>query len=273
MTDYPMLPLNDDRRMPQLGFGTWQIDNDRAAEAVKTAIETGYRLIDTAWIYRNEQGVGTGLGGADRGDVWLTTKVWNDYQGHTSALQAIDKSLALLGRDSVDLVLIHWPCPDRKLAVDTWKALIEARDAGKTGSIGVSNFREEDLNEIVQATGVVPVVNQIELHPAFQQRRLRSVHDEMGIVTQSWSPLGQGGSMENSVIAEISEEVGQPAAAVILRWHIQHGLSPIPKATGRAHIEENFAALGFALDDDQMARIDALDRADGRIGPDPAEFS
>lgn len=273
MTDYPMLTLNDDRRMPQLGFGTWQIENDRAADAVSTAIETGYRLIDTAWIYRNEQGVGTGLKRSSRSDIWLTTKVWNDDQGHESALAALDKSLALLGRDKVDLVLIHWPCPDRKLAVETWQALIDARDAGKTGSIGVSNFREEDLHEIIQATGVVPVVNQIELHPAFQQRRLRAVHEELGIVTQSWSPLGQGGSMENSVIAEIAQEAGQPAAAVILRWHIQHGLSPIPKATGQAHIEENFAALSFELDEDQMARIDSLDRSDGRIGPDPAEFS
>ena len=157
--------------------------------------------------------------------------------------------------------------------MDTWKALIELRDQGKAKSIGVSNFRAEDLHRIVDETGVVPALNQIELHPSFQQREMRAVHQDMGIVTQSWSPLGQGGGMDADAITQIAGETGQPPSAVVLRWHIQHGLVPIPKSTSRDHIEQNFAALSFELSDEQMARIDALDDADGRMGPDPAEFN
>ncbi len=270
MTDQPTLTLNDGRTMPQLGFGTWQIDDDMAAEAVKTALDVGYRLVDTAAIYRNEEGVGAGLKGADA--VFLTTKIWNDDQGFESAKQAAQRSLDKLGRDHVDLLLIHWPCPKKDSYLETWRAMIELREAGLTRSIGVSNFRAEDLRRLKDETGVVPVLNQIELHPSFQQRELRKVHEELGIATQSWSPLGQGGGMDNPAVRAIADESGQPASAVILRWHLQHGFAAIPKASSRAHMEANFAALGFALDESQMARIDALDTPEGRMGPDPARF-
>jgi 2,5-diketo-D-gluconate reductase A len=270
MTDQPTLALNDSRTLPQLGFGTWQIDDDKAAAAVGTAIDVGYRLVDTAAIYRNEAGVGAGMRGADH--VFLQTKIWNESQGYDRTLKAADKCLERLGRDQVDMLLIHWPAPERGLFVDTWKALIALRDAGKARSIGVSNFRSEDLDRIIDATGVAPALNQIELHPAFQQRALRERHAALGIVTQSWSPLGQGGGLDDGAIRAIAGETGQAASAVVLRWHIQHGLCAIPKASSRDHIEANFAALSFELTDDQMARIDALDRADGRLGPNPANL-
>ncbi len=271
MSKTPTIRLNDGRAIPQLGFGTWQIPDENAADAVRTAVDVGYELVDTAAIYQNERGVGEGLSG--NGDVWLTTKIWNESQGYDRTLRAMDKCLERLGRDSVDLVLIHWPCPAKGLAVETWKALVAIREAGKAQSIGVSNFREQDLMAVIDATGVAPALNQVELHPTFQQRALRQVHDELGIVTQSWSPLGQGGAMDTPAIVEIADAIGQPASAVILRWHLQSGLCTIPKASSRAHIEANFKALDFELSDEQMATIDALDDVGGRIGPDPGELN
>jgi len=270
MTDTPTLTLNDGRAIPQLGFGTWQIPNETVAGAVRIALDVGYPLVDTAAIYRNEEGVGEALTG--REDVWLTTKIWNESQGYVRAQRAMDKSLARLGRESVDLVLIHWPAPQKGLATETWKALVAIRDAGKAKSIGVSNFRAEDLKAAADATGVVPVLNQIELHPAFQQRELRRVHEEMGVVTQSWSPLGQGGGMDRHEIRAIADATGQNAAAVILRWHLQHGFATIPKASTHEHAAANFTALDFELSDEQMALIDSLDDPGGRIGPDPANL-
>lgn len=271
MTNYPTLKLNDGRQIPQLGFGTYQIEDDNAAETVQTAIDIGYWLIDTAAVYQNENGVGKGV--SDWSDIFLTTKIWNDSQGYDRTLRAADKCLERLGREHVDLLLVHWPCPDKGLFVGTWRALIALRDDGKAKSIGVSNFREEDLKHIVDETGVVPVLNQIELHPSFQQRALRAVHDEMGVVTQSWSPLGRGDGMSNDTIRAVAEETGRPASAVILRWHLQHGLAPIPKASSRDHIAANFEALEFELSSDQMDRIDALDNPDGRMGPKPADVN
>lgn len=269
--NYPTLTLNDERQIPQLGFGTFKIAEEDAAKAVSTALDVGYWLVDTAAIYKNEKGVGEGIG--DWSDIFLQTKIWNESQGYDRTLKAADKCLERLGRDHVDMLLIHWPCPEKDLFVDTWKALIELRDSGKAKSIGVSNFREQDLKRIVDETGVVPALNQVELHPTFQQRALRKVHDDMGIVTQSWSPLGQGNALDEGAIADIAKETGQEPAAVVIRWHIQHGLSTIPKASSRDHIEGNFRALDFELSDDQMARIDALDDADGRIGPEPGKFN
>ncbi len=271
MTDYPMLTLNDGRQLPQIGFGTWQIDNDKAADAVRTAVDVGYKMVDTAAIYQNEKGVGEGL--SESSQIFLQTKIWNASQGYDRTLKAAGKCLDRLGRENVDMLLIHWPCPENDLFVETWKALIELRDQGKAKSIGVSNFREEDLKLIVHETGVTPALNQIELHPSFQQSDLRKVHKDMGIVTQSWSPLGQGGGMEDPVIAAIAEETGQPASAVILRWHLQHDLCPLPKASSRDHIEANFKAISFTLSEDQMHRIDALDDRDGRMGPEPSKMN
>ncbi|MEB3414505.1 aldo/keto reductase [Alteriqipengyuania sp. WL0013] len=270
MTDQPTLTLNDGRQIPQLGFGTWQIEQDDAADAVKTALEAGYWLVDTAAIYKNEEGVGEGIG--NWSDIFLTTKIWNESQGFDRTKKAFANSLKRLGREHVDLLLIHWPCPQKNEFVDTWKAMIELRDEGTAKSIGVSNFREDDLKRLVDETGVVPAVNQIELHPTFQQRGMRLVHNDMGIVTQSWSPLGQGATMDNDAIQSIAEDTGQDPAAIIIRWHIQHGFSVIPRSTNPDHIRSNFSALSFELTDDQMAMIDELDDADGRIGPEPGNF-
>ncbi len=269
--NYPTLPMNDDRRIPQLGFGTWEIDKADAEEAVSIALDAGYWLVDTAAVYKNEEEVGKGIG--DWSDIFLQTKIWNESQGYDRTLKAADKCLERLGRDHVDMLLIHWPCPEKNLFVDTWKALIALRDDGKAKSIGVSNFREEDLKRIVDETGVVPALNQIELHPSYQQREMRRVHDEMGIVTQSWSPLGQGKAMDNDVIAEVAEETGQSASAVIVRWHIQCKLSTLPRSTNPDHIRENFTALNFQLSDAQMKKIDDLDDSDARMGPEPGEFN
>ena len=271
MTDQPTLELNDGRRIPQLGFGTWEIDPADAAGAVETALKAGFWLIDTAAIYGNEKEVGEGIG--EWSDIFLQTKIWNDSQGYDRTLRAADKCLDRLGREHVDMLLIHWPCPDKGLFVETWKALVELREQGKAKSIGVSNFREEDLKRITDETGVVPALNQIELHPSFQQRELRKVHEEMGIVTQSWSPLGQGNAFDNETIAAIAEETGQSAPAVVIRWHIQHGLSTLPRSTNPDHIRDNFTALDFELSAQQMSRIDDLDSKDGRMGPNPSELN
>jgi len=261
--------LNDGRTMPRLGLGTWQIPDDQAAGAVRRGLDLGYRLIDTAAIYHNERGVGAGF--ADRGDAFLTTKLWNDRQRDPQA--ALDESLALLGVEAVDLYLIHWPVPSADDYVDAWKALIALREAGRTRSIGVSNFEPEHLDRIIDETGVVPAVNQIELHPHFQQRTLRAYHADKGIVTQSWSPIGQGGDLlRDETIGRIAEAHGRSAAQVILAWHRHHDLCAIPKAADEAHQADNLASLELELSTDDVAAMDALDSADGRIGPDPHSF-
>ena len=270
MTDQPMLTLNDDRQIPQLGFGTYKIDDRDAADAVKTALDVGYKLVDTAAIYGNEKGVGKGLEGHD--DIWLTTKIWNDDQGYEEAKTAFGHSLNRLGREDVDLVLIHWPCPDKGKFLDTWKAFMELREEGRAKSIGVSNFREQDLRLLIEETGFAPAVNQIELHPSFQQRELVNLHRELGIATQSWSPLGQAQALEKGCIKAIARDLDVSPAAVVIRWHLQSGLLTIPKASSRDHIEANFEAVRIELDETQMANIDAMDDPAGRIGPDPSDF-
>ena len=268
MTTYPTLPLNDGRQLPQLGFGTFQLEGDKATNAVKSALETGYWLIDTAAFYDNEKEVGAGIGQA--GDIFLQTKLWNDRHGYDEARKATQESLDRLGRDQVDMMLIHWPCPSQDKFVETWKAFIEMRDEGLAKSIGVSNFRPDDLKRIVDATGVVPALNQIELHPSFQQRELRAVHQEMGIVTQCWSPLGQGEAMKTDIVGDIAKAHDTGEAAVILAWHLAHGLAPIPKSGTPEHIRSNFAALDVTLGAQDLAALDSLDDAEGRMGPDPA---
>ncbi len=267
----PFVELNDGRRLPQLGFGTYQIESDDAARsAVERALETGYRLVDTAAVYGNESGVGQGLKSRDK--IWLTTKIWNDRQGRDEARRAFDESLQRLGRENVDLLLIHWPCPDKGQYVETWKAFVQLREEGRARSIGVSNFCADHLDAIVQATGVTPAINQIELHPSFQQRELRAVHARMGIVTQSWSPLGQGKGLDDPTVKDVADRVGRSAAQVILRWHLQHGLAAIPKASSLKHMRDNYGALEFELSHEDMKQLDALDDDDGRIGPNPRTF-
>ena len=270
----PILTLNDGSTIPQIGLGTYQAAGDETARTVETAIGIGYRHIDTAMIYRNEAGVGAGMraSGVPRDQIFVTTKVWNTDQGHDAALAACAASLDRMGLDHVDLYLIHWPVPARDLYVDTWRALIRLREEGRVRAIGVSNFNPDHLDRLIAETGVVPVVNQVECHPAFQQRALRAADAERGIATQSWSPLGQGALLGDPMLRAIAEKHGRTPAQVILRWHVQQGLIVIPKTMSAARMRENFDLFGFALDEDDMARIAALDRAEGRIGPDPLTF-
>jgi 2,5-diketo-D-gluconate reductase A len=271
MTNQTFVALNDGRSIPQVGLGVWQTPDDVAVTAVKAAIDAGYRHVDTAAVYRNEPGVGQGIRAADvaREELFITTKLWNSNQGFDGALTAFDKSLGRLGLDYVDLYLIHWPSPKKDLYVETWRAFVRLREEGRAKSIGVSNFAPEHLDRIIGETGVTPALNQIELHPRFQQTALRAAHAERGIATQSWSPLGQGRLLEDPVIGAVAAKHGRTPAQVVIRWHIDSGLIVIPKSVTPSRIVENFDVFGFALDADDMARIAALDSAGGRIGPDP----
>lgn len=271
MPQSPLLKLNDGRSIPQLGLGVWQASNDEAARAVQAALQAGYRHVDTAAIYNNESGVGQGIkaGGIKRDELFITTKVWNDSQGHDSALRAMDQSLRRLGLDYVDLYLIHWPAPRKGLYAETWKALVKLKEQGLAKSIGVSNFTAEHLDKVIKDTGVTPVLNQIELHPRFQQQALRAAHAAKGMLTESWSPLGQGQLLKDATIAAIARKHGRTPAQIIIRWHIENGLVVIPKSVNPARIKENFDVFGFALDAEDVAKIGWLDSGSGRIGPDP----
>lgn len=260
------ITLNDGRAMPRLGLGTYQIPDAHVAQVVRAGLDLGYRLIDTAAIYHNERGVGEGVDET----AFVTTKLWNDAQGHPAA--ALDASLALLGLEAVDLYLIHWPRPDDGRFVSAWETLVRLREEGKARSIGVSNFLPEHIDAIVAATGVVPAVNQIELHPGFQQRAAQAYHADKGIVTQSWSPLGQGRTLRDERIGRIAGRLGTSAAQVIIAWHLAKGLAVIPKAGDLDHLADNWAARDVELTDEDVATIDAMDDADGRIGPDPLRF-
>jgi 2,5-diketo-D-gluconate reductase A len=267
----PMLTLNDGRQMPQFGFGVWQVPLEETAAAVETALKAGFRLIDTAAGYGNEAGVGRALksAGIPRGEIFLTTKLANADQGHDEALRAFDRSFGLLDTDYVDLYLIHWPVPSRDRYVESWKALNRLREEGRVRSIGVSNFTPAHLQRLLDETGVVPVLNQIELHPRFQQAALRAFDDKHGIVTQSWSPLGRGRLDNNPVINAIAAKHGRTWAQIVLRWHLDSGLSAVTKSVTPARIAENFAVLEFTLDDEDMRALAALDAANGRVGGNP----
>jgi diketogulonate reductase-like aldo/keto reductase len=267
----PVLDLNDGRQAPQFGFGVWQIDDAAASDAVATAIQSGYRSIDTAAIYGNERGVGQGIvrAGVPREEIFLTTKLWNADQGFDATLRAFDESLEKLGTDYVDLYLIHWPTPARDRYVDTWKAFMRLREEGRARSIGVSNFQPSHIERLIAETGVTPAVNQVELHPDFAQRELVAFNTRHRIVSEAWSPLGQGGELlGNAVLRELAGKHGRSVAQIVLRWHIQRGHMVIPKSQTPSRIRENIAIFDFALDDADMQAIAALD-AGHRIGPDP----
>lgn len=271
MTDQLYLSLHDGARIPQVGLGVWQTPDNEAAPAVKAALDAGYRHVDTAAVYENEQGVGEGIrqSGLPRSDIFLTTKLWNTDQGYEQTLKAFEASLKRLGTDYVDLYLIHWPSAHRGLFVDTWKALVSLKEEGRAKSIGVSNFYPEHIEKIVAETGVVPVINQIELHPDFQQRETRAFHEKHKIATQSWSPLGQGKLLGHPFIAEIAQKLGRTPAQVIIRWHIENGLVVIPKSVTPSRIVENFKVFDFKLSAEDLDRLNGLDDAGARIGPDP----
>ncbi|MDP5279462.1 aldo/keto reductase [Sphingomonas sp. DG1-23] len=266
----PILTMNDGRAIPALGFGTYLVPDVDASRITREAIGIGYTLVDTAAYYGNERGVAEGLDGRD--DIFVTTKLWRDDMGYDPALRAFDASLARLGRDHVDLYLIHWPMPALGTYVDTWRALVRLREEGRAKSVGVSNFSPGHLRVLLDATGIAPAVNQIELHPGFQQRELRAFHAAHGIVTQSWGPLGQGSLLGEPAILRIAEARGCTPAQAILAWHLHHGLAVIPKASARDRLADNLAAIKVTLAAEDIAAIDALDDPAGRLGPDPDQF-
>ena len=269
----PSYTLRDGVEIPQLGFGVFQVPPEDTADVAGHALRTGYRHIDTAAAYRNEEGVGAAVRDSGlRGEVFVTTKLWNSQQGHDSALEAIDESLTLLGMEYVDLYLIHWPVPSQDLFVETWHAFERIREEGKARAIGVSNFRIEDLERLDAEAETRPAINQIELHPRLQQSELRAYHAEHGIATEAWSPLAQGELLSDRTISAIAEEHGKTPAQAILRWHLQLGNVVIPKSVTPERIRANFQLFDFELGEEEMAAIGALD-AGGRLGPDPATFA
>jgi 2,5-diketo-D-gluconate reductase A len=269
----PSITLNDGNAIPQVGLGVWQTPPEATERAVTTALEAGYRHIDTAAAYQNEREVGQALAksGLKRDEVYITTKLWNADQGYDSTLAAFDKSMERLGLEYLDLYLVHWPMPKTNKYVDTFKAFAYLRDQGRIRSIGVSNFEPEHLRTLIDATGIVPAVNQIELHPLLQQQELREVHAELGIATEAWSPLGQGSLLANPTVTSVAEAHGRTPAQVLIRWHIQLGNIVIPKSVTPERIVSNFDVFDFELSDQDMASISSL--GDGtRLGPDPRNF-
>lgn len=266
--------FHDGKSAPQLGLGVWQVEDDIAASVVKAALDIGYRSIDTAAIYENETGVGQGIAqsGIKREELFVTTKLWNDRHGHDISKAAFNESLEKLGLDYVDLYLIHWPVPKIGLFVEAWESMIQLRDEGRAKSIGVCNFNISHLQKLLDETGVLPVLNQIELHPHFQQAELRDFHAEHDIVTEAWSPLGRGRLLDDPDLARIAHKHSRSVAQVILRWHTQLGNMVIPKSVHSERLRENFHIFDFALDDQDMAAIAQMDRPDGRDGPDPERF-
>lgn len=265
--------LNDGNSIPRLGFGVYKISAADTEQAVATALAAGYRHIDTAALYGNEREVGRAVlaSGLPRDEIYVVTKLWNADQGYDAALTAFDASMAQLGLDMLDLYLIHWPLPARGKFVDTFRALAHLRDQGRIRSIGVSNFEPEHLKMLIDGTGIVPVVNQIELHPRFPQSELREVHARLGIATEAWAPLGQGLMLDHPTITEVAQRCGKTSAQVLIRWHIQLGNIVIPKSVSPERIVNNFEVFDFELGTAEMAAISSLD--DGtRLGPDPRTF-
>ena len=274
MPTAPKLHLNDGHQIPQLGFGVFQIPPEQTVEPVQTALEAGYRHIDTAQGYGNEEGVGKAIAnsGVPREDIFLTTKLNNSEHGRDTTLRAFDESLSKLGMDHVDLFLIHWPLAMFDQYVETWKAFEEIRASGRARSIGVSNFTVTNLNRLRAETDVVPVLNQIELHPRFPQAELRAYHAEHQILTESWSPIGQGGDLLSSPeLVTLADELGRTPAQVVLRWHVQLGLVVIPKSVTPERIRSNLDVFDFALTEAQMSVLGGMDTGT-RMGPDPATF-
>jgi 2,5-diketo-D-gluconate reductase A len=269
----PRISLRPDVEIPQLGFGVFQVPPSETEEVVWRALEAGYRHLDTAAAYRNEAAVGQAMraSGLDRSEVFVTTKCFNDDHGHDKAKKACKQSLERLELEHVDLYLIHWPVPAHDLYVETWQAFIELQSEGLVRAIGVSNFQPAHLERLIVETGVTPAINQVELHPHFQQDGLRHEHDQLGIVTEAWSPLGQGLELDDPVIVEIAGAHAKTSAQTIIRWHIQIGNVVIPKSVTPERIEENFDVFDFELSGAEMEAIKALD-AGKRIGPDPATF-
>jgi 2,5-diketo-D-gluconate reductase A len=271
MASAPLITLNNGVQIPQLGLGVWQLDDDQAYASSKAALAAGYRHIDTAMIYGNEAGVGRAVAESElaREQIFITTKLWNADQGFDNTLRAFDASLERLGLETLDLYLIHWAIPRKGTYRDTWKAFVRLQEEGRVRAIGVSNFNAEHLQHIIDDTGVTPAVNQIEIHPDFAQKELSAWCADKGIVTESWSPLGQGGDLlKQQVFAEIAEHHGKTAAHIVLRWHLQQGHVVIPRSSNSQRIAANIDVFDFELTADELKAIDGIRQA-GRLGPDP----
>jgi 2,5-diketo-D-gluconate reductase A len=269
----PQIPLRGGSEIPQLGFGVFQVPPKETSEAVTLALARGYRHIDTAAAYKNEGEVGQAIhaSGIERGEIFLTTKCFNDDHGYEQAKHAFHASLERLEMDYIDLYLIHWPVPVHDRYVETWKAFIDLRDEGLVRAIGVSNFQPAHLERLIAETGETPAINQVELHPYFQQVGLRHEHQQLGIVTEAWSPLAQGQVLDDPAIVEIAEAHSRTTGQVVIRWHLQIGNVVIPKSVTRERIEQNFDVFDFELRDSEVEAINELD-AGKRTGPDPETF-
>ena len=271
--EIPTVALGSGEQIPQLGYGVFQIPPKETERAVAEALSLGYRHIDTATAYRNEAAVGEALraSGLERDEYFVTTKCWNEHHGREQAKQACRASLERLALSHIDLYLIHWPVPAHDRYVETWRAFIELQEEGLVRAIGVSNFEPEHLERVIAETGVAPAINQVELHPYFQQADLRREHERLDVATEAWSPLGQGLELEDRTIVEIAQSHGKTAAQTIIRWHLQIGNVVIPKSATPPRIAENFDVFDFELSDEQLAAIAGLD-VGTRIGPDPSTF-
>lgn len=274
----PTVTLNDGAEMPAVGFGTWNLNGEEAYSAVRSAIEVGYRHFDTATIYRNEQEVGRAIadaiaaGDVTREELFVTTKVWNNSQGEGKVQEAFQASLTDLGLEFVDCYMVHWPWPQRGLYVESFQALAKLQGLGQVRSVAVANFYPEVLDEIIAATGITPVINQVELHPGFSQAELRAYHRAHGIVTEAWSPLGRGEALDAPAITSVAKELGKTPAQIALRWLTQLGCSVVPKSASRSRQEENLDIFSFELSEEQMDAITALDATGGRLFKSPLEF-
>lgn len=272
----PTVMLNDGTAIPQLGFGVWQVPNDEVGAAVTAALDAGYRAIDTAQGYDNEEGVGRAIrdSGLSRDEVFVTSKLRTKLLGYDEAQRGVEQSLAALGLEQLDLFLIHWPCPALDRYADAWRGLVAARANGLVKSIGVSNFLPDHIDRIVDETGVLPVINQLETHPHFQQRDMRDYHKRMTIALESYSPLGSGADLDDPDLQRIADKHRKSVAQVILRWHMEERLIAIPKSVTPERIRDNLAIFDFSLDPEDMAAIAALDDpVGGRTGSDPARFN
>jgi 2,5-diketo-D-gluconate reductase A len=271
----PHVTLNNGIEVPQLGFGVWRVPRAETRRVVTAALEAGYRHIDTAKLYDNEEAVGAAVrdSGLDRDQVFVTTKVWNSDQGYDATLRAFDASMDRLGFDVLDLYLIHWPRPGKDTAVETWRAMERLYLDGRIRAIGVSNFQPDHLRRLLDKSEVVPVVNQVELHPYLQQVEVRKANDELGVVTEAWSPLAKGGDLlDDPTITALADKHGVAPAQVVLRWHMQLGTVAIPKSVTPERIRQNIDVFGFRLDEQDMAMVATLDR-DGRTGPHPDQLT
>ncbi|WIJ26321.1 aldo/keto reductase [Devosia sp. RR2S18] len=275
MAQVPTVALNDERNIPQLGFGVWQVGNDEVVRAVQVALETGYRSIDTAQIYGNEEGVGRAIrnSAVPREEIFITSKLRTSQQSYDDAIRSFEDALQRMGLNYLDLFLIHWPTPAQNKYHEAWKAFVHLQKEGRVRSIGVSNFLPEHLDKIIDETGVAPAVNQIELHPEYQQQDVRDFHQRHQIAIESYSPLGSGALLENPAIGDIARKHGVSPAQVMIRWQIQEGLIVIPKSSNPERIRSNFDVFAFELDKDDLSKIAKLDKTDGKIGSHPNEMN